>query len=86
MAGMCRYALVRAFTREIGIPPHAYQIHLRISKARALIAAGKALSEVSLQVGFSDQSHLHRHFRRLVGMTPGQYARAVAPPPRERAR
>ena len=86
MAGMCRYALVRAFTREIGMPPHAYQIHLRIWKARALIAAGGDLSDVSLQVGFSDQSHLHRHFRRIVGTTPGQYARVVARPRPERSR
>ena len=83
-AGMSRFALVRAFAREIGIPPHTYQIHLRVQRARELIAGGSSLSEVSLEVGFTDQSHLNRHFKRLIGITPGLYARSLvgdsAPP------
>jgi AraC-like DNA-binding protein len=77
-AGMSRFALVRAFAREVGIPPHTYQTHLRVQQARELIAEGVALSEVSLAVGFADQSHLNRHFKRLIGVTPGLYARAIA--------
>jgi AraC-like DNA-binding protein len=75
LAGMCRFALVRAFTREVGMPPHAYQTHLRIARARQMIEAGRPLSDVSVAVGFTDQSHLSRHFRRLIGVTPGLYAR-----------
>jgi AraC-like DNA-binding protein len=77
LAGMCRFALVRAFTKEVGMPPHAYQTHLRVARARALIAAGRRLSDVALDVGFSDQSHLNRHFKSLVGTTPGGYARML---------
>jgi AraC-like DNA-binding protein len=74
--GMRRPALVRAFTREVGMPPHAYQTLLRVVRARELIASGQSLSDVSVAVGFTDQSHLTRHFKRLVGITPGRYARA----------
>ena len=80
VAGMCKYALVRAFTKEIGMPPHAYQTYVRILRARELIAAGRPLSSVALDVGFADQSHLSRNFKRVLGVTPGQYAR-LAPRP-----
>lgn len=80
VAGMCRYALARAFTREIGMPPHAYQTHLRVLRAAALIAAGRPLSAVALEVGFSDQSHLNRNFKLVMGLSPGCYARASAAP------
>jgi AraC-like DNA-binding protein len=72
--GMCRSALVRAFTRELGIPPHAYRTHVRVMRARDLIAAGRPLSDVSIEVGFADQSHMSRHFKRLLGFTPSSYA------------
>jgi AraC-like DNA-binding protein len=74
-AGMCRFALVRAFTREVGLPPHAYQTHLRVLYACELIQRGTPLSVVALKVGFSDQSHLCRHFKRILGTTPGAYGR-----------
>ncbi|MQA92119.1 MAG: helix-turn-helix domain-containing protein [Gemmatimonas sp.] len=76
--GMCKYALVRAFKREFGLPPHAYQTHLRVNRARALIRQGVPIAHAALQAGFSDQSHLNRHFKRRLGFTPGQYARQVA--------
>lgn len=76
-AGMCRFALVRAFTREVGLPPHAYQTHLRVLHACELIRKGTPLSVVALNVGFSDQSHLCRHFKRILGLTPGAYGREV---------
>jgi AraC-like DNA-binding protein len=79
LAGMCRFALVRAFTKELGIPPHAYQTHLRVARARELIAAGRRLTDVALEVGFTDQSHMNRHFKSLVGTTPGEFARLFAP-------
>lgn len=77
MAGMCRFALARAFTREVGLPPHAYQTHVRVLRACELIREGTPLSAVALDVGFSDQSHLCRHFKRILGITPGVYAREV---------
>jgi AraC-like DNA-binding protein len=75
-AGMTKFALLRAFTHALGITPGAYQTHLRMARARRLIAQGLPLTDVALEVGYSEQSALHRAFVRLVGVTPGVYARA----------
>lgn len=59
----------------------AYLTQLRIVRAKQLLAAGVKPRDIALQVGFYDQSQLNRHFRRIVGATPGEYARAVHGPP-----
>jgi transcriptional regulator GlxA family with amidase domain len=69
---------LREFRCQLGIPPHAYQIHLRVDSAKLLIARGMPLVEVAATCGFFDQSHLHRHFRRIVGTSPGRYRQACA--------
>ncbi len=66
--------LVRAFTREVGIPPHRYLTGRRLDRARRLLLAGNRPAEVAVEVGFHDQAHLTRHFRRMLGVTPGRYA------------
>jgi len=76
--GVGAFALHRAFSREVGLPPHAFQTHLRLRRAKELLRAGVPLSEAALAAGFCDQSHMNRHFARLVGLTPAQYARAFA--------
>jgi AraC-like DNA-binding protein len=76
-AGLDKFHLCRAFRAQIGLPPHAYLTRLRIMRAKELLAAGEKPSEVAPQVGLYDQSQLNRHFRRIVGTTPGQYARGV---------
>ncbi|MGK4007985.1 AraC family transcriptional regulator [Sorangium sp. So ce1036] len=76
-AGLDKYHLCRAFRAQVGMPPHAYLTRLRILRAKALLAAGVRPRDVAPQVGLYDQSQLNRHFRRIVGTTPGQYARAV---------
>ena len=76
VAGMGRFGLVRAFRREFAMAPYEYVIALRISRACRMLKQGKALTTVALACGFSDQSHLNRHFRRLIGVAPGAYARA----------
>jgi AraC-like DNA-binding protein len=73
--GLNKSYLVRSFTKAIGIPPHAYQRLVRISHARGLLAAGGSASQIAQQLGFADQSHFIRIFRRTVGMTPASYAR-----------
>ncbi|NOK34769.1 helix-turn-helix transcriptional regulator [Corallococcus exercitus] len=75
--GWNRFHLCRAFREELGMPPHAYLTHLRISRARRLLSQGQTPAEVALQVGLYDQSLLNRHFKRIVGITPGQFVRAV---------
>ena len=67
--------LLRVFRQTFGLPPHAYLTQLRVTQARKLLARGMLIAEVAVDTGFSDQSHLHRHFKRIVGVTPGQYVR-----------
>lgn len=76
--GVDMYALHRAFTRSVGLPPHAFQTHQRLRRAKELLRAGASPGEAALEAGFCDQSHLNRHFARLVGLTPAQYANAHA--------
>ena len=62
------------FKQTTGITPHQYVIRYRIERAKYLMQQNKlSLAEISTQVGFVDQSHLHRHFKRLVGVTPKTY-------------
>jgi AraC-like DNA-binding protein len=75
---LSRFHLVRAFALHTGIPPHAYQLKLRIERACVLLRAGVAAAEAATQVGFADQSHFTRHFKRIRRITPGQYARMHA--------
>ncbi|RKQ92729.1 AraC family transcriptional regulator [Solirubrobacter pauli] len=74
VAGLSRFELVRRFSAQVGLPPHAFQVDLRVNRARALLGAGHAPAEVALRCGFADQAHLTRTFRRHVGITPARYA------------
>ncbi|MEU6069002.1 AraC family transcriptional regulator [Streptomyces sp. NPDC047082] len=65
--------LVRAFSGAYGIAPHQYLMSRRVERARRLLLDGRAPGEVASATGFYDQAHLTRHFRRLVGVTPGRY-------------
>lgn len=67
--------LLRVFRKQVGLPPHAYLNHVRVHQARRRLAAGWSILDTALDTGFTDQSHLHRHFKRMLGLTPGQYAR-----------
>ncbi len=70
--------LVRTFTRQFGLPPHAYVVARRVEAARRLLLAGLPPADVAATVGFHDQSHLTRQFRRHVGTTPGRFAGPAA--------
>jgi AraC-like DNA-binding protein len=76
VAGLSRFRLVHAFAKHVGLPPHAYQIHVRIERARLLLRKGVLPAEVATDVGFADQSHFTRHFRRIMRITPSAYAQA----------
>ena len=67
------YHFLRSFKAAVGLSPHAYQTQLRLQQAKTLLVAGMAPADVAQQVGFADQSHLNRHFKRVVGVPPGQY-------------
>ena len=73
-AAFDKFHLCRAFRVQIGMPPHAYLTRLRVMRAKQLLADGTPPGDVAARVGFYDQSQLGRHFRRIVGTTPGRYA------------
>ena len=61
------------FKRAMGISPHQYVIQQRVERAKLLLSkTDLAIAEIALQVGFSNQSHLTRHFKSLTGVTPKQ--------------
>ncbi|MFD8611325.1 helix-turn-helix domain-containing protein [Streptomyces sp. NPDC059631] len=65
--------LVRAFSGAYGIAPHQYLMSRRVGRARRLLLDGLPPGEVASVTGFYDQAHLTRHFKRLVGVTPGRF-------------
>ena len=69
------YHFARQFKAATGLPPHQYVILRRVERAKQLLQAGTDLSlaEVALRAGFSDQSQFSHHFKRLIGVTPGQF-------------
>ena len=58
-----------------GIAPHAYLVQLRLARARQLLASGQPPARVAMTLGFADQSHMGRWFRRAYGLTPAHYRR-----------
>lgn len=66
--------LVRVFVQAYGIPPHRYLIGRRVDRARRLISRGWSPARAAAESGFYDQAHLSRHFRRVLGATPGTFA------------
>jgi AraC family transcriptional regulator len=79
VAGLSQYHFARQFKRATGMPPHEYVIARRVQRAKLLLQGGSDLSlaEVAAQAGFSDQSQFSRHFKHLLGVTPGQYRKRV---------
>jgi AraC-like DNA-binding protein len=78
LAGVSRFQLLRGFTREVGITPHAYLVQRRVRVARRLLADGQTPVQAAAQAGFADQSHMTRAFVRQLGVTPGRYRAAIA--------
>jgi AraC-like DNA-binding protein len=75
LAGLSSYHLSRMFREQIGLPPHAYQLQMRIARAKRLLLRGLPVSRVAQETGFFDLSHFTRHFKRVVGVPPGAYRR-----------
>jgi AraC-like DNA-binding protein len=71
MAGLSTHHFARAFRQSVGVPPHSYLLRRRLAHVeRMLRETQMPLSEIALAAGFSDHSHLARHFRRHTGMAP----------------
>jgi AraC-like DNA-binding protein len=75
LTGLSQFAVLRAFRAATGLPPHAYLNQLRVRRARRLLDDGLPAAEVAAEIGFADQAHLTRHFKRVVGVPPAAYQR-----------
>jgi AraC-like DNA-binding protein len=73
VSGIGKFRLIRLFRERTGLAPHALQVAHRIRAARRLLEAGHTIAESAATTGFADQSHLHRHLRRSLGVTPAEY-------------
>lgn len=78
LTGLNAFTLLRAFRRVYGLPPHAYQLQVRLRHAKRLLRQGETPAQAALGAGFADQSHLGRHFRRTFGLTPQQYRQGLS--------
>ncbi|MEU9204615.1 AraC family transcriptional regulator [Streptomyces sp. NPDC048332] len=76
--GTSPFALLRAFKKQYGMPPHTWLTDARVRRARRMLDAGTAPAAAAAAVGFTDQPHLNRHFTRIVGVPPGAYQRERA--------
>jgi AraC family transcriptional regulator len=69
----CHFA--RLFKQATGFPPHEYQLQIRVQRAQTLllVTPRRTIADIACELGFADESHLRRHFKRIVGVTPGQF-------------
>jgi AraC-like DNA-binding protein len=76
IAGCSKTALIEGFKVHFGLPPNRYLIQVRIDEARRLLRQDLDIADVAAAVGFADQSHLTRHFKAILGVTPARYLNA----------
>jgi AraC-like DNA-binding protein len=77
VAALSPYHLVRVFRQQTGLPPHMYLTQVRIEHAKQQLQTGASIAGVAAATGFTDQSHLTRRFKRIMGVTPGQFFMGV---------
>jgi AraC family transcriptional regulator len=76
--GISRYHFTKLFKESTGQSPYQYVVETRVKKAKELLTTGKfTISEVAHHVGFADQSHLTRHFKRVFGLPPNKLLRRL---------
>jgi transcriptional regulator GlxA family with amidase domain len=78
IAAQTPFQLIRAFRREIGITPHAYLVRIRVLAGTSRLDGGESISSIATAVGFVDQAHFTRHFKRHHGTTPREYRLGAA--------
>ncbi len=82
-AGMSRFHFSRTFRKILGVTPMQYIVRLRVERAKKLLrhhSESMTVSQIANAVGFYDSSNLNRHFKRLTGLTPTEFARSRTQP------
>jgi AraC-like DNA-binding protein len=74
LTGLSKAYVIRSFRRVVGMPPYEWLLQLRIEEARKRLQKGSSISDLAMELGFADQSHFHRRFKSVTGMTPATYA------------
>ena len=64
--------LIQSFSKARGVSPHKYLIFKKVCRAKKMIAEGTPPLDAALALGFYDQAHFIRHFRKVMGVTPGR--------------
>lgn len=72
-SGLSRFHLLRTFKHVYGLSPHAFQLDERIKRAKTMLKSGRTIIDTSTALGFADQSHLQRNFKKRLAITPKQY-------------
>lgn len=73
--GMDAFQLIRKFKAAFGQSPHAFQLDQRINVSKRLLKQGHSLAEVAFRLGFADQAHFQRHFKKRHAISPSAYLR-----------
>lgn len=68
-----KYYFIRKFKSSIGMTPHQFCIQNRIRKSQRMLDEDKTISGIAAEIGFYDQSHFDKAFRRIVGISPSEY-------------
>jgi len=76
IANLSPFHLLRSFRGQMSLPPHAYQMYIRITHAKRMLRMGLPSVDTAIAVGFADQSHFTKHFKRIVGVPPGLYSQS----------
>ncbi|MEN6411376.1 MAG: AraC family transcriptional regulator [Veillonellales bacterium] len=77
LVNLSPFYLTRIFSETVGVPPHLFLNLVRIRKAKSLLGSWPSLTDVAAKVGFFDQSHFIRTFKKIVGMTPKEYKQGI---------
>lgn len=67
------FYIIRLFKSQINLTPHAYLLNLKINRAKEFLKTGHTIVNTALECGFTDQSHFHRNFLKIVATTPKEY-------------
>lgn len=73
-SGLSSFHFAKLFKQSTGVSPHQYVLQTRLERAKELLCNPEiSLSQVSLEAGFADQSHLTNVFRRFLGVSPAKF-------------